>query len=323
MIGEKGSGKSLLSKQVCMASGLPVILINNDYSGDSFNSFLTSITQPCIVFFDEFEKTYDRDAQKNILTLLDGTFNSNKLFLFTCNDKYSLDDNLYNRPGRIYYMLEFGGVDEEFIREYCEENLKNKYMINKIIDLAKGFAVFNFDILAAFVEEMNRYNEDPNDLITILNAKPRRFGDSHYDTVIKIGEYKTNGFSMRNLNITDETVMIRLSLRTHSEELVEMLSNKEDLDLLVESINNKQVWVPSKKEKVHSKIEEFLNKEDNDSEDDSEEIVYELMTTINLSPKFMEYNSELKGYIYYPHKHITVEAIPNMHSGGNNMEYYF
>ena len=105
LAGEKGSGKTLLSKQVCVAAAeknIPTIVINSAWHGDQFNTLIQSIDQPCVILFDEFEKVYDRDEQEAILTLLDGVFPSKKLFILTCNDKWRVDAHMRNRPGRIF-----------------------------------------------------------------------------------------------------------------------------------------------------------------------------------------------------------------------------
>ncbi len=186
LTGEKGSGKTLLARQIAIQSGLPVIIINSDFSGDNFNSFLSSITQPCIVFLDEFEKTYTRESQEKILTLLDGTYQSKKLFLLTSNDKWRIDSNMRNRPGRIFYLIEFGGLAEEFITEYCRDNLDNQSYLADVIQVSRLFDVFNFDLLTAIVEESNRYSENPKDLIGLLNAKPEYSGEINYSVSVRI-----------------------------------------------------------------------------------------------------------------------------------------
>ena len=175
LTGEKGSGKSLLAKQVSIQGaklGMPTIVINAPWAGDKFNSFLQSIDQPTIILFDEFEKVYPSEAQEQILTLLDGVFPSKKLFMLTCNDKWRVDSHMRNRPGRIYYMLDFKGLTQDFIIEYCNDNLKATQHIDKICQIAGLFSEFNFDMLKALVEEMNRYNEDPQQALKMLNAKP-------------------------------------------------------------------------------------------------------------------------------------------------------
>jgi hypothetical protein len=136
------------------------------------------------VLFDEFEKVYDREQQELILTLLDGVFPSKKLFLLTCNDKWRVDYHMRNRPGRIFYLLDFKGVDAGFIREYCNDNLNAKEHIERIVNVSTMFKEFNFDMLKALVEEMNRFNETPQQALALLNAKPEFDGDTTYEVKV-------------------------------------------------------------------------------------------------------------------------------------------
>lgn len=174
LTGEKGSGKTLLAKNISIAGarlGIPTIVINAPWRGDKFNTFIQSIDQDCIILFDEFEKVYDPEYQEEVLTLLDGVYPSKKLFVVTCNDKYRVDKHMRNRPGRIYYMIEYKGLESDFIREYCNDNLNNKDHIDSICTISAVFQAFNFDMLKALVEEMNRYNETPQEALRLLNVK--------------------------------------------------------------------------------------------------------------------------------------------------------
>lgn len=187
--GEKGSGKTLLSKNISITlakQGVPTLIINKAWHGDKFNKFLQDIHQPCVVLFDEFEKVYDKDEQEEILTLLDGVFGSKKLYILTCNDKWRVDFHMRNRPGRIYYMIDFTGLSIEFIEEYCQDNLKSKEHIPTICSITALFSEFNFDMLKALVEEMNRYDESPQDALRLLNAKPEYSNDSKYNVVLVV-----------------------------------------------------------------------------------------------------------------------------------------
>ena len=183
LTGGKGSGKTLLAKNIssqAVAQGIPTIVINAAWCGDAFNSFVQGIEQPVIFLFDEFEKVYDKDDQQQILTLLDGVFPSKKLFVLTCNDKWRVDVHMRNRPGRIFYMLDFKGLDEGFIREYCEDNLREKKYIDQICKISTMFDEFNFDMLKALVEDMNRFGESPQQCLELLNAKPEFAGKSSF-----------------------------------------------------------------------------------------------------------------------------------------------
>jgi hypothetical protein len=189
LTGEKGSGKTLLSKQISIdgfKQGIPTIVINQPWCGETFNAFIQMIDQPTIVVFDEFEKVYDREDQEKMLTLLDGVYPSKKLFMITCNDKWRVDSHMRNRPGRIYYMIDFKGLDQEFIVEYCEDNLNAKEHIDTICRIASLFDQFNFDMLKAMVEEMNRYGETPQEVMKLLNAKPEFSDESRYKVELQV-----------------------------------------------------------------------------------------------------------------------------------------
>jgi len=189
LTGEKGSGKTLLAKKLavkCAEQGIPTIIINTNWHGDTFNALIQSINQPCMILFDEFEKVYDSREQEAILTLLDGVFPSKKLFVLTCNNKWRVDEHMKNRPGRIFYMLDFRGLDIKFITEYCNENLNDQNQVENVRRASAMFPEFNFDLLKALVEEMNRYGESAHDALKLLNAKPQHSTDGRYKVTLKV-----------------------------------------------------------------------------------------------------------------------------------------
>lgn len=176
LTGEKGSGKTLLSKNLSVElrkQGISTIIVNEPYCGPVFNELIGNIKDPAMVFFDEFEKVYDEDDQKLLLTLLDGTVMTKKLFVLTTNSR-DVDSHLQNRPGRIFYSFEYDGLEEAFIREYANDNLKNKAQVENTVVVAQMFATFTFDMLAALIEEMNRFDESASNAIKYLNMDIKR-----------------------------------------------------------------------------------------------------------------------------------------------------
>lgn len=102
-----------------------------------------------------------------------------------------------NRPGRIFYMLDFKGLEVDFIREYCEDQLRDRKQIDNVCKISTLFSQFNFDMLKALVEEMNRYGESAQEAMKMLNAKPEFSESVKYDVQVVV-----KGKSLTNDNIS-------------------------------------------------------------------------------------------------------------------------
>ena len=225
--GEQGSGKTMLARELSLLAaekGIATIIVNSPYCGANFNQFIQMINIPAVVIFDEFEKMYDDDDQEKMLTLLDGLFPSKKLFVLTCNNVYRIDQHLLNRPGRIFYHLKYDGLEVEFIREYCADVLKNKAHAKGVEHVSRHFFTFNFDMLKAIVEEMNRFDIEASEAVEMLNVSPATNKD--FDHAV---ELKVNGVEVKNLYdsefsgnpLSGESVVIRPHGRGEDEpELV-------------------------------------------------------------------------------------------------------
>jgi hypothetical protein len=231
--GEKGSGKTLLAKSIsekALKDGISTIVINTPFCGEEFNTFIQKIDEACIVIFDEFEKVYDTEQQELILTLLDGMYPSKKMFILTVNDKYRVSHHMRNRPGRIYYMLDYKGLDATFIREYATDNLKPELQkhIDQMARLPILFDSFNFDMLKALVEEMNRYDESPKQAMEMLNAKPVDAGSVLHEIEIMRNGKKVEHISpnqIRGIPIAQEELTISyLDVKEGTSE------NQDELD---------------------------------------------------------------------------------------------
>lgn len=190
LAGEKGAGKTLLAKNLAVEllkrHGIITIVINSAFAGEAFNTLIQGIKQPAMILFDEFEKTYptdhsDGNMQEALLTLLDGVYNTKKLFVLTTNNKWRIDSHMHNRPGRLFYSIAYAGLSQEFIREYCEDNLEDKSRVESVVNFTILFSKFNFDMLKALVEDMNRYDENVQDACRILNVQPDNDGSREYD----------------------------------------------------------------------------------------------------------------------------------------------
>lgn len=227
LTGEKGSGKTMLAKLISKKAsaefGYPTLIINSPFTGDGFNTFIQSIDQPCVIVFDEFEKVFDEKEQEAILTLLDGVYPSKKLFVLTCNDKYRINQHMRNRPGRIFYALEYKGLDLAFIEEYCRDNLKDQSYVQSICRLSTLFDNFNFDMLKALIEDMNRYGESPHQALEMLNAKPFVEGSQRHKVRVlwqgnEVKEDLTYPSVLRGNPIAQEHLSVSVQVPTGKDE---------------------------------------------------------------------------------------------------------
>lgn len=178
LTGLKGTGKSLLAKSVCIQSKLPVLVVNAPYAGPDFTSMISSFNQPCVVLFDEFEKVYRNTEERyarvgeELLSLMDGVYNTNKLYILTCNDKSKISDAFFNRPGRIRYLEEYNGLRMDTMREIVDDLLVHKEFQEELLSVLSGLGEMNVDLLMSIIEEMNRFKESVKASLSYLNLIP-------------------------------------------------------------------------------------------------------------------------------------------------------
>ena len=179
LAGQKGSGKTLTAKEVAIKGleyGIPTVEISMPFCGPAFNIWLQKIQQPVIMFVDEFEKVYHEEEKRNrLLSLLDGTFKTHKLFLFTMNKALNNGnfEYFFNRPGRVYYNIPYGAVSEEIIKEYCTDHLIDlDTRLVDVLSFAKRFTFFTLDMLTILVKEINKTGRTCNEISHIVNIKP-------------------------------------------------------------------------------------------------------------------------------------------------------
>lgn len=197
--GVKGSGKTLTAKMISVELakrfGYATIIINKGYDTAELSGFLRSIDVPCMVLFDEFEKVYsyrkseDNASQSGLLDILDGVFESRKLFVMSCNNTEYINPYFFSRPGRIFYHYRYEGLTAEIISQYCDDTLRNPQWKSEILRLATFVHDMTFDILKAIVEESNRYNEPPMSFIETLNVE---YGlENHYTVELQLPDGRT------------------------------------------------------------------------------------------------------------------------------------
>ena len=169
--GYKGSGKSCTAKRTCIELDIPIILLTQPFVGEDFLSFLSKITQDVVIFIDEFEKVYSTfELQAQFLPILDGVFESKKLFLFTTNTE-EINEFLVNRPGRIKYHIKYDRLGEATKKEIIEDLLDNQDNSQGLLSVLDVLGRVSIDVLLHIIKEMNLYNEEAKDVIKFLNVK--------------------------------------------------------------------------------------------------------------------------------------------------------
>lgn len=236
LTGLKGTGKSLLAKEICVQSNLPVICIDTPFYGAEFNSFISGINEKAVVYIDEFEKVYkEEDAKNSMLTLLEGMYNGKKLFVFTSNSVSKYSNFLLNRPGRIHYMKNFSRIEDSVLNEIVDENLKNKDNKQGVIKIIDQIEDANIDMVFALVQEMNQYDEKAEESVKYLNIDLSE-DSSRWEYSLEINgiEYKTKSNNIFELDMC--TIYPNISPLENSKLRKKKIKAKEsgDTELLNE-----------------------------------------------------------------------------------------
>lgn len=238
--GSKGTGKTLLMRTVgieAVKANLPVFIIDDSYYDSSFMEYIEQISQPVVFLFDEYEKMYDSDeAQNGMLRIFDGVSNVNILSVLAVNNYPS--EYLIDRPGRMFYHFKYGTLEEQFVREYAVDNLTNQSNVNGLVAVSKMYGVFSFDILKAYVEEMNRYDETARQVKEVINAESVELCVSRYVRIYQDGvpylywdsDTIINPLTSRNLCVTPYGVENDYSLKTYIPKSMEVFDDDYEGD---------------------------------------------------------------------------------------------
>lgn len=174
LLGAKGQGKNVTANAIAKQANLPVIIIPEGYDDSDFISFITDPSLGnCLILFDEFEKFYDDDRQgnsNNVLSLLDGPYNTHHLFIFTANDFCYINNMMKNRPSRVHFLKEFRGLSEDTVREIGKDNLDNPKYVDELIEIAQKLSEPTYDIILSICADCNLYKQSPKEVIKDLNV---------------------------------------------------------------------------------------------------------------------------------------------------------
>lgn len=190
MSGDKGSGKTMTSVLVAnqaIDQGLPVIIVDTQLPGSALSEFISTLGE-CVLFFDEFAKTFsDKDNQQALLGMFDGATAGRRLALLTENSLSSVSQYMLNRPGRMFYHFRHGRVEEAVIEEYCLDKNVPEEAVKEIIARRNRSSEFSFDVLQAIVREYTMFGGEIDEICADLNIEqPRTYREEPEAEIISI-----------------------------------------------------------------------------------------------------------------------------------------
>jgi len=235
LTGDKGTGKTLLmsvlANKMITDLNLPVLLIKDAYAGNQFVTFIETIGE-CVIVFDEFGKMYaandrhnnDNDVpQKALLSLMDGTDKTKRMFIMTENSEFDINDFMLNRPSRIYYHFKYRKLDEMSVTGYCGDYGVSKKITQEIVELSRRSKIFSFDMLQSIVEEHLRFGCDIETATTDLNIDTREQRGDMIE-VLKIMERGSNVqreiFDTPFVTKPDQNNYVYIKVKTSKEQKI-------------------------------------------------------------------------------------------------------
>jgi hypothetical protein len=243
--GTKGTGKTVAAKMIANRLHLPVIIVQNmgqEMNLQMMNYLSTEINFDCVFFFDEYEKTFDKDT--TILSFMDGVYNSEsrKVFLLTTNT-LSIDRNLIGRPSRILYLKKFGNLEIEAASEFLDDTLNNKEYKQEVLEFINLLSISTIDILKSVVKEIN-----------IHGIEEFRKSKSYFNVEINSYTYTCEYASTNIYNDSDFDVS-KITPRIFLSELDRYLTpnplgfNVDEYELEGEDLKTYEKWEKSRKSK--------------------------------------------------------------------------
>lgn len=177
LAGEKGTGKTVMAKQIAVQSGLPILNIDNSLRPCYLKNLFAKLEEtPMCVIFDEFDKMGENYDSDYILQIFDGIASSGKhLLILTCNDTDGINSYMLDRCGRVRYYREFDEMSPSMVTEILNDRLNDKKEVSSLTDfIVENFGLVSFDNVASFADEVNNYPTDTfEDLFKDMNISSK------------------------------------------------------------------------------------------------------------------------------------------------------
>lgn len=213
--GLKGSGKTLFSKVLAKKSGLPIIIVDEEYPVQRAVEFFAKIEQPICLLFDELEKNAHFWRTDKLLKLLDGVQpGPKKLTIMTCNNIDNLDDNLKDRCSRIRYYIHYDGLSLSSIQEIVNDVIENESNKNSLADkIFNSVKTKSYDNIISICKEINIFPDMLfEDIMSIMNI------DGNYNSI------------QSNLNNSDNNIDVNKIIKDMEVAVKNIGTNKFNND---------------------------------------------------------------------------------------------
>jgi len=174
LTGLSGSGKTELAKRLCnfcIDNGLNVINLYNVEYRDELIQFLSSLNK-VVFFFDEMGKTFYKNMQNKMLTMLSNNIGLERVVIITENEPSFISDHIRNRPGRIRYAKHFTKLSRHTIEEAAIDYGCDEQFLNELLRNYEKITTFTFDHLQAILTEHKLFPNMPfKEIISYLNLE--------------------------------------------------------------------------------------------------------------------------------------------------------
>lgn len=162
--GTKGSGKTILAKSLCNMFmddyRLPIINVNEYIEPDIITMVIRSVG-PCVVFFDEYGKTYNNKkdslhatrAADDLLGYFEDASLGKVVNILTENNPMDVGPFVLERPSRIKHHFNYDGPTPDEIKSILDSFSKLDKGIKDIINLWSTIFKLNLDSIQLLASE--------------------------------------------------------------------------------------------------------------------------------------------------------------------------
>lgn len=174
LAGIKGTGKTIMAKELAKESGLPIIIVSPSFPERELTRYFKKFTQEVCILLDEVEKNYDTE---NMLGFLDGVEKTcRKLVIMTCNSLKEVSEYMQDRCSRIRYLRKYTAeANREFVPMIVKDlEIKNP---DKVVEFINNeFKLLSMDNIFSFLREvklLENTTENYGEIISILNVETK------------------------------------------------------------------------------------------------------------------------------------------------------